>query len=245
MSRILEITVPTLMGFVSLGWLFWRGIKSSNDPGGILFKVIVSLAVVTGEILLVRLSAGNFGGAFVAGGSLGVCALVLSILWTPQISGFLVSFFNLLDGSNVRTEPEPYYSLAIAKRKSHQPLEAVAAIREHLAKFPDDFEGVMLLAIIQAEDLKDLPSAEMTLNHFCEWGHAPREQVAAALTRLADWHLKSGWNVPPARAALQRIVDKYPGTDVARVARERIAQVEGTQSGWAKPLDGSYNKFAP
>ena len=123
-------------------------------------------------------------------------------------------------------ETRPYYSTVSAKRKSHQPLEAITAIREYLSTSPDDFEGIMLLATIQAEDLKDLPSAEKTLDHFCEWGHASREQVVAALTQLADWHLKFHRNASPAKAMLQRIVDKYPGTAVARAAQERIAHLE-------------------
>ena len=63
-------------------------------------------------------------------------------------------------------------------------LEAVVAIREQLARFPNDMEGVMLLATIQAEDLKDLPAAEMTLSHFCDRPDAPPKQVAAAMKNL-------------------------------------------------------------
>jgi hypothetical protein len=214
-----------LVGLVSIGWFFWQRLKSSDDPAGILYKVVLSLAVVIGEIFLVRLTAGNFGGAFLAAASLGVCGLILSIIWTSQISGFLVSFFNTLAGGNLPPEPKPYYSLVIAKRKGNQPLEAVTAIREHLSKFPDDFESVMLLANIQAVDLEDLPSAEMTLNHFCEWGQAPREQITVALAQLADWQLKFYQNTLAAQAALQRIVDKYPGTDAALAAQKRIAQI--------------------
>ena len=224
MFEIVAHSVPWLIGFVSICWLFWQRLKRADD--GILFKIIFSLAVVIAEILLVRLTAGDFGGAFVAGGSLGVCALILSIIWTPQASSFLVNFLNS-DGGNLPLEHKPYYSNAMACRKRNRPLEAVAAIREHLAKYPNDFEGVMLLAAIQAEDLRDLPSAEKTLNHFCEGGHATRDQIAVALTQLADWHLKFYRNTSPAKAALQRIVDKYPGTDLARAAQERIAHLEG------------------
>src|SRR5579862_2938506 len=87
----------------------------------------------------------------------------------------------------------------------------------------------MLLADIQAEDLKDLPSAEMTVNHFCEWEKAPPKQVAAALTQMADWHLKLGQDTHSAAAALGRIAEKYPETDMAQVAKQRIAHLDGTQ----------------
>ncbi|MGH7981080.1 MAG: tetratricopeptide repeat protein, partial [Limisphaerales bacterium] len=118
---------------------------------------------------------------------------------------------------------------ALSKRKRNKPLEAVMAIREQLAKFPNDCEGTMMLAHIQAEDLKDLASAEMTLNHFCEWTKAPPKQVAAALAQIADWHLKFAQDGDSARVALERIIEKYPDTELALAARQRIAHLDGTK----------------
>jgi hypothetical protein len=68
----------------------------------------------------------------------------------------------------------------------------------------------------------------MTLNHFCEWDQAPAKQFAAALTQLADWHLKHYQDAPSARAALDRIVEKYPDTDLALVAKQRIAHLDNS-----------------
>jgi tetratricopeptide (TPR) repeat protein len=242
MSRILEITadiILSVIGFLFICWVFWRALKSSDDPAKILFKCLFSVALVIGEIFFARSLTGtlhpsdapqaNFGQAFVLVGSLAGCGIILSIVWTPQISNFVFSpLTSLFDGGNTPPEPKPYYSIAIAKRKRNKPLEAIIALREQLAKFPNDFEGVMLLANIQAEDLKDLPSAEMTLNHFCEWEKAPPKQVAAAFAQLADWHLKFYQDASSARDALQRIVGKYPGTELALAARERIAHLAGT-----------------
>src|SRR2546421_393170 len=94
---------------------------------------------------------------------------------------------SLYDGGRQEIDPKPFYSIAIARRKSGRPLEAIVAIREQLAKFPNDFEGVNLLAGIQAEDMKDLASAEVTFDHFCNSPAAPPRQVAAAWTQMADW----------------------------------------------------------
>jgi len=234
MSRIFETaasTVTSLIGFAGLCWLLWQWLKRSDDPANLRFKLIVSLAVVIGEILFARLMIGdNVGKAFLLAGSFGVCGLVLSIVWASQISSFLVSLLTSgLDGGRIPPESKPYYSAAVAKRKSNKPLEAAAVVRERLAKFPDDFEGVMLLANIQAEDLKDLPSAEMTLNHFCECKQAPAKQVAVALGQLADWRLKFYQEVSAARVALERIVEKYPGTKAAAAACERIARLDGPE----------------
>ena len=102
-------------------------------------------------------------------------------------------------------------------------------IREQLAKFPDDFEGVMLLASVQAEDMNDLPGAEITLNHFCSSPDAPERQVVAAYTQLADWHLKKAADVDSAREALRKIVERFPDTEYALRAEQRIAHLGGTE----------------
>jgi len=135
----------------------------------------------------------------------------------------------LYDGGREEIEPKPYYSAAISKRKLNKPLEAIVAIREQLAKFPDDFEGVTLLASIQAEDLKDLSSAEITYNHFCAAKDAPPRQVAAALTQLADWHLKIAQDADSARAALEKVIMKFPDSELSNAAAQRIAHLGGAE----------------
>src|ERR1700739_347182 len=215
MHRLFDVAanaVVSLIGFGSICWLFGQGLKRSDDPSKILFKSLASLAVVIGEIFFVRSMLGklvpgeieaNAGQVFLAAGSLGACGLILSIVWAPQIGSLLVSPLNIFEWGS---EPKPDYSIAIAKRERNNPREAVVAIRKQLEKSPNDFEGVMLLANVQAEDLKDLRSADVTLNHFCEWEVAPPNQVAVALTQLAEWHAKFYHDISSAKATLQRIV---------------------------------------
>ncbi|MGO8764804.1 MAG: tetratricopeptide repeat protein [Limisphaerales bacterium] len=151
-------------------------------------------------------------------------------MWTSHISDLIASpLSSAFDGGNIEVEPKPFYSIALAKRKLNKPLEAIVEIRKQLAKFPNDYEGTILLASIQAEDTKDLASAEITLNHFCEWEKAPPAQVAGALTSLADWHMKIVNDVDSARATLQRIIEKLPETPYANAAAQRIAHLEGTE----------------
>jgi predicted Zn-dependent protease len=87
----------------------------------------------------------------------------------------------------------------------------------------------MLLANIQAEDMNDVPGAENTLNHFCNLPDAPDRQVVAALTQLADWHLKKTVDIDAARTALQKIVARFPGTEVALRAEQRLAHLGETE----------------
>jgi tetratricopeptide (TPR) repeat protein len=135
----------------------------------------------------------------------------------------------MFDGGKQPPEPKPYYSVAISKRKLNRPLEAIVEVRKQLANFPNDYEGVALLANIQAEDMKDLQSAEITLNHFCDLPDAPPKQVAAALTQMADWHLKFAQDSDSARASLEKIITKFPDSELSLAAAQRSAHLGGTE----------------
>jgi tetratricopeptide (TPR) repeat protein len=226
MARIVDI-VFSLIGLGVVGWLFWYALDRSRDRKVLLIKWFIT-APVCYVIYAEVIPAFRQGGQSALFGLLlmALCGGVLAVLWAGTVTDlFAKPFASLYDGGDEPPEPKPFYSIAISRRKRNQPLEAVLAIREQLAKFPNDYEGVHLLAHIQAEDLKDLPAAELTVNHFCEWDKAPPKQVAAALTQLADWHLKFFQDPPSARAALERIIKKYPDTDLALVAKQRIAHL--------------------
>ncbi|HTV43243.1 MAG TPA: tetratricopeptide repeat protein [Candidatus Sulfotelmatobacter sp.] len=230
MVRILDIiSLVILVGSVIA--LFWIALDRSSERGVLIVKWLVTVPVL---LLMWKVAIPWFrmGGEAAIGGLIVavVCGIVMAILWRGSLIDLIANpFASMFDGGSTPPEPKPYYSIANAKRKRNQPLEAVIAIREQLAKFPNDYEGTMLLAQIQAEDLKDLSSAEITLNHFCEWDKAPSKQVAAALTQIADWYLKFSQDGESARAALERIVEKYPDTELALVAKQRIAHLEGTE----------------
>jgi tetratricopeptide (TPR) repeat protein len=226
MARIVNI-VFTLIGLGAVGWLSWYALDRSRDRKVLLIKWAVTAPVgyVIYAVVFPAVKAGGFSAIFGVFGML-LCGIVLVVLWAGTITDLCAKpLASLYDGGDEPPEPKPFYSIAISRRKRNQPLEAVLAIREQLAKFPNDYEGVHLLAHIQAEDLKDLPAAELTINHFCESDKAPPKQVAAALTQLADWHNKFFQDQPAARAALERIVEKYPDTDLALVAKQRIAHL--------------------
>ena len=249
MMRIFEIVGNAILLVFVLGvggWVFWRALKRSEDPGKIAFKWLFSIALVTGEIFFVRhleqrLGGGGIGDsglALVMTGSIAICGIALSIMWTPHISELLFKpLTNLIDGGDEPPEPKPYYSTARSKRMRKEFLEAIVAIREQLARFPDDMEGVMLLAGIQAEDLKDLPAAEMTLNHFCDRPDAPPKQVAAAMTQLADWHIRLAQDFDSARAAFDKIVARFPDTELSLQAAQRMAHLGGTEKQLLASLD--------
>ena len=235
MNHAIKISVEVailIVGLACLIWLGFRTLKHAEDPAKVLFKWAFTIPFVL-LCLWVAQRASIYGPILIV--AMGV---VLSIMWTPHISELISRpLASLYDGGNEPPEPKPYYSIAQARRQRRDFLQAVVAVREQLAKFPNDFEGVMLLAGIQAEDLQDLPSAEITLNHFCDQPNPPPKQFAAAMNQLADWNIKLAQDFDSARAALEKISTRFPDTELSLAAAQRVAHLGGTQKVVLASLD--------
>ena len=218
------------LGFIV--WLFWYALKQSDEPSKLVFKWLLTAALGWLEftVAVPAYVRGGLDAIIVGIGLTGVLAIAFNIMWRHSfIELFIKPLTNEFDGGSEPPERKPVYSIALAKRKTHRQLEAIVAIREQLAKFPNDYEGVLLLANIQAEDMDDLPGAEITLNNFCNSPGVADRQVVAALTQLADWHLKKTADMDAARAALQKIVARFPDTEIALRAEQRLAHLGGTE----------------
>jgi len=227
----LQLAVNAVALAFVLGLVVWgtiRTLKRSEDPARLIFKWVLTALVITfvGRPAARIVEAGGYAGAFGGIPLTTLCGLLLAIIWRHNITDIVAKpFASLYDGGDVEIEPQPYYSIAEAKRKKGQYTEAVAEIRKQLDKFPTDLQGQLMLAEIQAENLNDLPGAELTIHRLCaQPGHAPRN-IAFGLNTLADWHLKYGLDRDAAREDLQKVVDLFPDTDLALIAAQRIAHL--------------------
>lgn len=154
------------------------------------------------------------------------CGFVLYITWRMEIGEWIASpFASLYDGGNTQPDLRPLYSMAQARQKRGQYQEAVAEVEKQLARFPADFEGRMLLAQIQAENLHDLPGAAATIQRFCSQPAHPPKNIAFALYSLADWQLKYASDQPAARRTLDQVIALLPGSEFALIAAQRIAHL--------------------
>jgi len=234
MSWNLQLAADIFWLTVVLGvgiWLLIRSLKRSENPPKLIFKWTFT-AVVFGLVLLKVVPGFREGGEAALGALILmlICGLTMVVTWRHSIIESIAGpLTRAIDGGDEPPEPKPYYSTAIAKRKLNKPVEAIVEIRKQLAKFPNDFEGAILLAGIQAEDLKDLPGAEITLGNFCDSPGAPPMQVAAAMNHLADWHLKLAQDANAARAALEKVIARFPDTELSLQAAQRIAHLGGTE----------------
>jgi len=221
-SEIVRGSILFAVFAAALVWFIARTVRGAEDPARMAFKWILTIPLS----LLCLFSFKWFGpyGLFV----IVVSGVVLSILWTPHLgAAFIEPLTGILDGGNQQIEPRPAYSVAQSRQKQGRYTEAIMEIRKQLARFPTDFEGQMLLAQIQAENLQDLAGAELTIHRICEQtGHAPKN-IAFALYALADWHLKIGQDAEAAQRALQAVVDAFPNSELSLGAAQRIAHLGG------------------
>jgi len=211
----------------SFGWLMVYTIKRAEDPPQMVFKWVLTLIVAGLMYWHAFPLAGQGGMAAFSGVCLAMFyGLILAITWRHSIGGLLAKpFGSLYDGGDLQVEPRPAYSVALAKAKQGRYSESILAIRKQLERFPTDFEGQMLLAQVQAENLKDLPSAELTIQELCaQPGHA-QKNIAFALYSVADWYLKYGTDREAAQRILEQVSVLLPDTEFALGASQRIAHL--------------------
>ena len=221
---IIWVAVVSLAWLGGITWAFLRALGARSRRGGLIFRWLITLALYAGGVAYaVKLdyripwwTAGALTGLFV--------------LWTPALRRLLfLPWTSIFDGAIEPPSPKPLYSIAQAKRQQGLYVEASQAVRDQLAKFQGDFRGVLLLAQIQAEDMKDMDSAELTLVRYCANPKVTPRQYAAAMTQLADWHLQVAQDTCSARLALERIIDRYPESELALMAAQRVAHLEGVE----------------
>jgi hypothetical protein len=119
----------------------------------------------------------------------------------------------------------PVYARAIARMKFGKYTEAEWEILRELEKCEDDFQGWMMLAELYATHFHDLAEAEKTVLEACSQPGTSPSQLATALHRLAEWHLKLGADPEAARWSLQIICDRLKGTHLAHMAQLRMNQL--------------------
>jgi TolA-binding protein len=226
--HVIRGTIILIVAVTFIGWLFIRALKRSEDPARLVFKWVLTAGVIC--IMLWKVfpfvEAGGYAGAFIGVPLVAGCGVALAAIWRYNIASMVAKPFGALyDGGTEEIEPRPYYSIAEAQRKRGRYTEAIAHIRGQLDKFPTDLQGQMLLAEIQTENLNDLQGAEITINRLCEQEvHSP-QSIAFALNTLADWNLKYAQDREAARQALERIVLKYPNSELALLASQRIGHL--------------------
>ena len=155
-------------------------------------------------------------------------AVFLAFLWLPNIGRYLLKpLTDSYDGGGEEMEMKPAYSRAEAMRRKGLCQEAADAVREQLEQFPGDSDGMMKLAMIQAEDLRDLPAATETIHELLQQPGLPAGKVVGALQTLADWQMNLGRDSDAARRTFERIIEMFPDSPFSLAAQQRLAHLDG------------------
>ena len=234
MEQFLKVVVGLIImatTFAIAVWIGWRTLQKSEDPARLVFKWIVTI-VLFGFVVFGAFSLGGLGiaGAFgvpIIGAAIGV---FLGIMWAPNIGALLAKpLTSAFDGGATEFEARPLLSIAHARRKQGRYQEAVAHIMSELARFPNNYESLMLLAEIYGDDLKDNNRAQLYVDEIVRYPERAPKNIAYALNRAADWHLALASDRAAARAALERIPELLPDTEQAQIAWQRIARLTSDQ----------------
>jgi len=228
MAHILSLAIDVVCAILvvcSFGYGVYRTFSKSEDPARLAFRWLITFAIGGAGYYYLRSIPLPYLPAFAA-----VFAVIIGVIWAPSIGGFVASpLTGMFDGGHIEPDKKPMYSYAQARREKGLTREALDEVLKELAKFPEDFTGVLLLASIYAEDLKDLPSAEKAIEEFLSQKNLPPHVVATALQNLADLQWRFGQGAATPTATLQRIVDAFPDTHFAHAALQRIAHLELAQ----------------
>jgi tetratricopeptide (TPR) repeat protein len=215
------------------GFLLFKTIRRSDDAPLLIFKLVLSVVVVAMVTVFLR-QIMKQGGGLVAGligiPTAVIAGLILGATWRKNIANLVANpLGSLYDGGTAEYEARPVYSNAVGLRKRGYPREALDVARKELERFPTDIEGQMLVADILAENLNDVEGAALTIQRLCNQpGHTDRN-IAYAYNTLADYYLKHHHDRDTARESLQQIIDRYPESEVAMLAAQRIATLAGSE----------------
>ena len=153
------------------------------------------------------------------------CAVPISLLWTPHVIDLIFTpLWSAFDGGGQEVERQPFYHRATGFRKKGLYAEALQEIESQLEQFPGDFDGQMMKAEVLSDHLKDLPGAIGALMEITtDEGRTDRDRILA-LNRIADLELRRD-DRNRAREVLLQILARWPNTEAARFADQRLAHL--------------------
>ena len=152
--------------------------------------------------------------------------------WGALATGLLIVFGPLVMMTlpfAERSKPVPLYSKAVAKMKFGKYKDAELEVIKQLERKEDDFEGWMMLAELYAVQQRQLEDASKVVVDLCNDPAIEPVQISVACNKLADWHLQIGENPVGARAALDLLIQRLPGSHFAHMAAVRRNQIPRTR----------------
>ena len=154
---------------------------------------------------------------------------LLVMLWAGPLMDYIgAKAIAQVTGHGEEVEPQPLYSIVETQRRSGKPQKALDLLDAELEKFPADYEGLILKAMIQMEDLKNFQDAQATLLQVGSAEVHTPGQVSRAHNLLADWQIKFEQDESSARETLEMLRARFPDSGVEFAVSQRLARLDCT-----------------
>ena len=243
---LLVATAERLFGLILIGgvglavviYIIRKQLRNpQNDPVKVIGLWVLSLVVFVGISYSTVAAQEGFALLFVLLVALPIAVLV-GVAWTPTIANILVSpLTTALSGDDTEAYEGPAYGQALAKRKRGRYEDALEAVEAQLEQYPGDFDGLMLKAAIQAENLDDLPAAMTTIQETLDDSEKVRFNLPVAFNKLADWQLTIAGDATAAKRTLEQIREALPSSQAAQFASQRLSSLDASEESEAAAED--------
>ena len=204
--------------WAAMFWVYGVFARSENALG-LGMRVLISFVLISAGWELN--DEGGLGSLFA------IFALMpLGPIWAGPISGYFGGQVGKhFDGGDQEVEKQALLASVEGFRTSGQHQPALAKAQEELDRYPDDFDGNLLVATIHAEDLRDVMIATRVLKWIMVQPETTSKQIAHALSTLADWQLNVTRDPDAAATTLRQIIAKFPDSRAAHSAEQRVANM--------------------
>jgi len=246
-GRLFELILIGGVGLAVVIYIIRKQLRNpQNEPVKVIGLWVLSFIVFVGIAYSAVAAQEGVALLFVIFVGLPIAVLV-GVAWTPTIANMLVSpLTTAFSGDDSAAYEGPAYGQALANRKRGRYDDAVEAVEAQLERYPGDFDGLMLKASIQAENLDDLLAAITTIQETLDDPEKMRFNLPVALNKIADWQLTIAGDAPAAKRTLQQIREVLPGTQAAQFASQRLASLDASEESEAVAgdINESYRHLA-
>src|SRR5881396_3683850 len=113
-ADIIRGTLILLIVLGVLGWWMFCALRRSEEPQGLIARWIITALMI--PAIFLAAGGGVYSPIFAA-----LIGVILAVTWARSIAGaFAKPFMDLFTGGDAPPDPQPFYSIAQAKRKKGQ-----------------------------------------------------------------------------------------------------------------------------
>ncbi|MBG89830.1 MAG: hypothetical protein CMO80_23435 [Verrucomicrobiales bacterium] len=220
LAKISTDDLLTYLGYVVAAFILFKMFVNSDNK--VMFLVKIGITIVVVIWFQKQQKRPPYGLLYSI-----LAAVAFMILWGGELAEAVGNLFTSgMDGGKGKVDKTAQLGKVESLRKQGKYDEAIDAAQLQLKKHKNDFDAIMLIASIQAEDMQNVELAasllEGVVNHNKK---ISKKHKIYALNTMADWNLKYLKDPDAATANLEKIIEIAGGSKAAVSAEQRIAKM--------------------